>query len=135
MHPLMKYHLMNSPELYDRVFNRAAEQCAALPLDVRAEEDAYVITAAVPGLRAEDVSVEILGQRVTISGDLPAPEAAEKAEWLLRERGYGKFARTLKFAAELDGAHAEAVVKDGVLTLRLPKAEAAKPKQIKVMAK
>lgn len=135
MHPLMKYRLLTSPELYDRVFNRAAEQCATLPLDVRAEGDDYVITAAVPGLRAEDVSVEILGQRVTISGDVPAPEADEKAEWLLRERGYGQFSRTLKFAAELDGAHAEAIVKDGVLTLRLPKAETAKPKQIKVLAK
>lgn len=135
MHPLMKYRLLTNPEMYDRVYSRAAAQCATLPLDVRAEGDDYVLTASVPGLRAEDLSVEILGERVTLAGQIPASEADEKAEWLLRERGYGKFARTLKFAAELDGAHAEATVKDGVLTLRLPKAETAKPKQIKVLAK
>jgi HSP20 family protein len=135
MYPMMKYRLMHTPEMYDRVFNRAATECASLPLDVRAEGDDFVITASVPGLRAEDVSVEVLGERVSIRGEISAPPAAEEAEWFLRERGYGKFARTLKFPAELDGAQAAATVEHGVLTLRLPKAETAKPKQIKVTAK
>jgi HSP20 family protein len=108
---------------------------------VRSEGDDFIITAAVPGLRAEDVQVEVLAERVTLHADIPAP-ATDDAEaklqtvtWLLQERRYGNFTRTLDFPVELDGAHAEAVVENGLLTLRLPKAETAKPKVVKVNAK
>ena len=94
-------------------------EAAALRLDIVASGDEYVVSAAVPGLKAEDLSLEVLGDTVTIRGELPAPEVAEGAETLLHERRTGKFARTVTLPAELDGA----------------KAEAAKPKSIKVLAK
>ena len=59
----------------------------------------------------------------------------EGAETLLHERRYGKFARSVTLPAEVDGAKAEAAIENGVLTLRLPKAETAKPKTIKINAK
>ena len=108
---------------------------AALRLDIVATGDEYVVSAAVPGLKAEDLSLEVLGDTVTIRGELPAPEVKEGAETLLHERRYGKFARTVTLPAELDGAKAEAAIENGVLTLRLPKAETAKPKTIKINAK
>jgi HSP20 family protein len=108
---------------------------AALPLNVVENGDGYVITAAVPGLRAEDLSLEVLSDTVTLRGEIQAPEADEKARWLLRERRFGKFARTLTLPTEVEGAKAEATIDNGVLTVRLPKAEAARPKTIKVAAK
>ena len=108
---------------------------AALPLNVIASGDTYVITAAVPGLKADDLQLEVLGDTVTLRGELPAPEVAEQDQWLLRERRAGKFSRTLTLPTEVDGSQAEANVENGVLTVRLPKAEAAKPKAIKVIAK
>jgi len=110
-------------------------EAAALRLDIVASGDEYVVSAAVPGLKAEELSLEVLGDTVTIRGELPAPEVAEGAESLLHERRYGKFARTVTLPAELDGAKAEATIENGVLTLRLPKAETAKPKTIKISAK
>jgi HSP20 family protein len=106
-----------------------------LPVDVVATEDEFVLTAVVPGLKAEDLSVEILGDTVTLRGDVRAPDYGKDARALLQERVYGEFARRLTLPVELDGAKAEALVENGVLTLRLPKAEAAKPKQIKVTVK
>lgn len=108
---------------------------AALPVDVVANGDDYVITAAVPGLRAEDLHLEVLGETVTIRGEVTAEEEHKQGDWLLRERRFGKFARTLTLPTEVDGAKAEASIENGVLTLRLPKAEAARPKSIKVKAK
>jgi HSP20 family protein len=108
---------------------------AALPLDVMVEGDQYTITAAVPGLRAEDLHLEVLGDTVTIRGEVAVAEKREEARWLLRERRLGKFARTINLPTEVDGSKAEAALENGVLTLSLPKAETAKPKSIKVLAK
>jgi HSP20 family protein len=108
---------------------------AALPLDVWASGDEYVIRATVPGLSAEDVSLEVLGDTITLRGEIAVPEADEQARWLLRERRHGKFARTLTLPTEVDGSKAEATIENGVLTVRLPKAETARPKTIKVAAK
>ncbi len=110
-------------------------EAAALRLDVVASGDEYVITAGVPGLRAEDLSLEVLADTVTIRGELPATELKEGDESLLHERRYGKFARSVTLPTEVDGAKAEATIENGRLTLRLPKAETAKPKTIKINAK
>ena len=121
---------------YDRPYV-ADERAYALPLDVIAKDDEYVITAAVPGLEADDLSVEVLGETVTIRGEIKSEQNGEHAArgYLLQERRYGKFSRTLNFPVELDGAKAEASVENGVLTLRVPKTETAKPKMIKVKAR
>jgi HSP20 family protein len=110
-------------------------EAAALRLDVVASGDEYVISAAVPGLKADDLSLEVLGDTVTIRGELPASEQKEGVEVLLHERRSGKFARSVTLPTEVDGAKAEAAIENGVLTLRLPKAETAKPKTIKISAK
>jgi HSP20 family protein len=119
---------------YDRPYV-ADERAYALPLDVIAKDDEYVITAAVPGLKPDDLSVEVLGETVTIRGEIKSEQNGEQDGYLLQERRYGKFSRTLNFPVELDGAKAEASVENGVLTLRVPKAETARPKMIKVKAK
>lgn len=134
---LRTYRPVVVPEVLDRIYDaRLARRTAqTLPVDVRTEGDDFILTAAVPGLRAEDVQVEVLAERVTLRVEIPAPTADEKANWLLQERRYGTFTRTLDFPVDLDGAKAEALVENGLLSLRLPKAETAKAKVIKVSAK
>jgi len=102
-----------------------------LSVDVRDDEDAYVISALVPGLKAEELNIQILEDVVTVEGEFKADEH----EYLMRELPHGSFRRTLRLPATLDADKAEAKITDGVLTLRLPKAESARPKTIKVAVK
>lgn len=111
------------------------ESAYTLPLDVLAHEDEFVVTAAIPGIKPEDVRVDVLGNTLTISAEWPAPALPDKAAWMVQERPFGKVTRTITFPVELNGSQAEARVEHGVLTLRLPKAEAAKPKSIKVITR
>jgi HSP20 family protein len=104
-----------------------------IPVDVKAEADAYVLTAMIPGVSADDLNIQVVNETVTIQGEIKAAE--EKGDYLLRERPTGNFSRVLTLPDELDAAKAEADVTNGVLTLRIPKAEDAKPKSIKVVAK
>ncbi len=108
---------------------------APLPLDVLDKDDEYIITAAIPSLKPEDVNIEIQNNTVTIRGEVVAPAYDDQAQWVLQERGYGKFSRTLNFTVDLDSVKAEATVENGLLTLRVPKAESAKPRMVKIQAK
>ena len=139
---LTYYRPYRLSEAVNRLFDESvvnpqllSPDAAALRLDIVATGDDYVISAAVPGLRAEDLNLEVLGDTVTIRGELLATEHKDDAEVLLHERRYGKFSRSVTLPTEVDGAKAEATIEDGVLTLRLPKAETAKPKTIKISAK
>ena len=102
-----------------------------LAVDVREEDDAYILNALVPGLKADDLNVQVLEDVVTISGEFKD----EEAEYLMRELPYGSFSRTLRLPVTLDAGKAEAKITDGVLTLRLAKAESALPKTIKISVK
>lgn len=105
-----------------------------IPVDVIVDGEEYLITAFVPGVTAEDVKIEILENVVSISGEF-ASEADEDTSYLLRERPSGEFSRKLRLPKLLDASGAEAEVKDGVMNLRVPLAEEAKAKQIKVKVK
>jgi HSP20 family protein len=102
-----------------------------LAVDVRDENDAYVVSALVPGLKAEELNIQILEDVVTVEGDFKSAEN----EYLVRELPHGSFRRTLRLPVTLDPEKAQAKITDGVLTLRLPKAESARPKTIKVAVK
>ena len=104
-----------------------------LPIDVYSDEDAVVVLASLPGLRAEDVDIVLQGDTVTIQGEAQPPSG--NVQWAVQERPYGKFSRTLTLNVPVDMAKAEAEFENGILTLRLPKAESAKPRQIQVKSK
>lgn len=119
---------------YRRVARRVAcapESERALPVNVREEEQAYVLTALVPGLKAEDLNIQVLEDVVRIEGEYKQDEN----EYLLNELPRGTFRRTLRLPVALNANQAEARITDGVLTLHLPKAESALPKTIKVNVK
>ena len=104
-----------------------------LPLDVYTTPSEIVITANVPGLKPEEVDITLEGDTLAISGEIPAP--LENVEYLFHERGHGKFSRTLTINVPVEHDKAEATFENGVLSIVLPKAEAVKPKTIKVSAK
>lgn len=121
-------------------WNRAMEQWAEaeprvyFPVDVRAEGDDYFITAFLPGVQADNLNVQVINDTITLEGEFKRAED-EKSELLLREIPAGRFFREITLPAALDTGKVEAQLKDGVLTLRVPKAEEARPKSIKVVTK
>jgi len=104
-----------------------------LPLDVYTTPSEIVLTANVPGLKPEDVQVTLEGDTLSIYGEFKAP--MENVEYIFQERSYGKFSRKLTINVPVDANKVEATFDSGVLTVTLPKAEAARPKTIKVEAK
>jgi HSP20 family protein len=85
----------------------------------------------LPGLTPEEVEIQIVNENVSLKGEFKN-ELEEGATYILQERPSGKFFRTVTLSDMLDSAKAEAHMENGILTLRIPKAEAAKPKTIKV---
>lgn len=104
-----------------------------LPVDVYSTPDEIVVTAAVPGVKPENVEISIEGDIVTIKGELPRP--LENTNYIFQERAYGSFIRTLQLNVPIEADKAEAQFDNGLLTLTLPKAEAIKPRTIKVQTK
>lgn len=89
-----------------------------------------VIRTELPGLRPEDIAIQCERNTLTISGERK-PEQAEGG-YHRRERAAGKFSRSIRLPGDLEPSRAEASFRHGVLTLRIPRAEAAKPRQIAV---
>ena len=103
-----------------------------LPLDVMEDQDGYVIQASLPGLKPEDVQINLQGDTLSIRGQV-SQTAEEKAKtYLLRERQQTTYARAVTLPGPVDADHATAQFEHGVLTLTLPKAEAARPKTIRI---
>jgi len=92
-----------------------------------------VIRAELPGVKPESLSVTVERRRLTLSGERTT-EGPANGGYHRRERTWGKFARSMELPADLDVDRAEATFRSGVMTLRIPRAEAAKPRQINVKA-
>jgi HSP20 family protein len=104
----------------------------ALPLDVRETENEFVIQASLPGVKPDDVQITVHGETVTIRGETKSEADKKGEQWHLRERRLGAFQRSLALTSPVDSEKAQAHFEHGVLTLTLPKSEAAKPRQIKI---
>lgn len=128
------FYITTAPRRYARRWVARPMETDAprpLPVDLREQEQAYLLTAYVPGLKAEEVNIQILEDTVTIEGKYGQHEG----QALLCELPAGSFRRALRLPTALDASQAEARIENGVLTLRLPKAESARPRVIKVAAK
>jgi HSP20 family protein len=111
----------------------SSEREMLLAVDVRAVDDAYDITALVPGLDAEDLDIEVLNNTVTIRGEFK-PCSEEQVKYLVCELPSGRFSRVISLPTATDTSKVEASIKNGVLSLHVPKAEADRPKAIKVIS-
>ncbi len=101
-------------------------------VDVYQTPDEVVVKASLPGVKAEDVNIDITGDTLTIKGETKAEEEVKRENYIYQERRYGAFSRTVALPTGLKLDKAEATMADGVLTLTIPKAEEVKPKQIKI---
>jgi HSP20 family protein len=111
-----------------------AESDVFFPVDVKTSDDSFEVTALLPGLKAEDISIQVVNETITLQGEFKS-SVDEKANYLMQEIPAGKFCRTINLPDVLDASKADAEMKDGMLTLRVPKAEEAKPKTVKITVK
>ena len=103
-------------------------------LDITTTPDELVVKASLPGWKPEDVDITLTGSTLTISGEMREETRREEESWVLNEIRRGSFSRTLELPEGLMGDKATATHEHGILTLRIPKAEEVKPKQIKITA-
>lgn len=119
------YAIAHTPYVLRRYAYEAAH---SLPIELRDEGEFYLLRAFVPGLTAEDLNIQALEDVISIEGTYKAAEEG----CLLNELPAGAFRRVLRLPDMLDPEKAEAQVENGVLNLKLPKAETSRPKSIKV---
>jgi HSP20 family protein len=101
-------------------------------MNVTEDPDNYYVRAELPGIKADELNISITGTSLTVAGERTIPSENEKARYHRREREAGKFSRVTSLPSAVDTSKVEARCIDGVLTVVLPKAEVAKPKQIAV---
>ncbi len=119
-------HMVRFPENWEMEDNQVF-----FPVDVREKNDEFIITAMLPGLKPEDVDIQIVNETVSLKGEFKN-DFDEEATYIIQERPSGKFFRSIAMSDMMDASKADAHMENGILTLRIPKAEEAKPKTIKV---
>jgi HSP20 family protein len=103
-------------------------------MNVTEDQDNYYVRAELPGLKADELEISVTVDTLAISGERKLPGEDEKAQYHRRERDEGKFSRIVNLPAQIDVDGVKAGCTDGVLEVRLPKAETVKPKRIAVKA-
>jgi HSP20 family protein len=108
----------------------------AFPIDIRESDDKqqYILEANVAGFKPEEIEITSTGDTITIHAAKKGEEKTEKAGYVRRERYMGEISRTVTLPSHIDADKIQATCDQGVLTLRIPKAEGAKSKQIPVKA-
>jgi HSP20 family protein len=105
------------------------------PADVIATDEGVMVYMDLPGVSGEQVDIELENDMLTIRGERPFPYGQDGGRGTRRiERGFGQFERTLRVPRGLDPDAVTASLKDGVLTLQIPKPESLKPRKIQVQA-
>jgi HSP20 family protein len=115
-----------------RSFASGFDQTNQLPVDVTRTADTLVVEAALPGIKPEDVDITVEDNTLSIRGDFSDERRTGEGESLVSEIRRGTFARTISLPTGLEPDKATATFEHGVLTLRIPKAESVKPRQIRI---
>jgi HSP20 family protein len=111
----------------------SAWQGVAWPaIDIADHEHEYLIIAEIPGCRIEDIDLSVSSNILTISGEKKQEQEANEKGYYHVERSFGSFRRDLNLAGDVDIAKIDAECKNGILTVKLPKTEKAKPAKIKI---
>jgi len=104
-------------------------------VDVAEHDDVYVVKVELPGVNKDDVKVTIESNILTIRGEKKQEKEVKKENYHRVERSYGSFQRSFTLPSTVKSDKIDAAYKDGILTIAVPKAEEAKPKQIDVKVK
>jgi HSP20 family protein len=120
----------------DQVFGDASQRrdsAGVFPLtNLTEDKNKYYIRAELPGVKGEELDIQVTGKNLAISGERKIAAAEEGARYHRREREAGSFSRMIGLPGEIDADNVEANLENGILTIAISKAEIAKPKQISV---
>lgn len=124
--------------MFDNAFDRQLEdwepEAWSIPLDVVENDDAFVLTASLPGIDPDDLGITFDNNTLTIQGEVKKDEEIEEGRYHLRERSYGRFTRSITLPRNVDADRIEANYEKGVLSLQIPKTEEAKPRRIAIQS-
>jgi HSP20 family protein len=116
----------------DLDFNLDLQSAFTPSFDIRETPDAYVFEADLPGIKREDVELNLTGNRISITGKREAKTRKEGENCFMMERSYGSFTRSFNLPDGVDPNRVSADLKEGVLTLVLPKVPEVQPKKIEI---
>jgi HSP20 family protein len=143
MRPRMLSDLPSLRDAIDRLFDEsftvprewiAAERFDRPAIDAYTTPEAFVVKAAMPGIKPEEIHTTVSGDVLTVEGKFREESKREEQGYLYRELSRGELRRSISLPPGLKTDAAEAAYADGILTLTIPKAQASKPREIKVKA-
>jgi len=131
--------MLNLRRTVDRLFDNASPDREwgqspmwGLAVDVVENKDDFIVKASVPGIHPDDLDISYADDTLTIKGDIKSDNEVKEDQYHLRERRFGSFIRSISLPTKVKGDAIEASYQNGVVTLRLPKAEEVKPKRIAI---
>ena len=122
--------------LFNTLFDRSASEARSWtpPMDLVEAEDHFLLRADLPGMREEDVNIEVRDNTLRISGERKAEHEQRERGWYRLERQFGKFSRALTLPEGINPDSIEASFDHGVLEVKIPKPEERKPRRIEIKA-
>ena len=136
--------MMTLREAMDRLFDDAFTRplsvrdgwsMASPAIDMYQTDNEVVVRASIPGIKAEEVQINVTGDILTLKGEASQEEDRKERSWHIREQRFGSFERSIVLPTDVKSDQAEAVFENGILTITLPKADEVKPKTINIKAK
>jgi HSP20 family protein len=131
--------MLNLRRTVDRLFDNASQDHDwaqstpwGLAVDVVENKDDFIVKASVPGINPDELDISYVEDTLTIKGEIKSENEVKENQYHLRERRYGTFSRSVTLPTKIKGDAIEASYQNGVITLRLPKAEEVKPKRIAI---
>jgi HSP20 family protein len=131
--------MLNLRRTVDRLFDNASPDREwaqsimwGLAVDVVENKDDFIVKASVPGINPDDLDISYADDTLTIKGEITSDNEVKENQYHLRERHFGSFSRSISLPTKIKGDAVEASYQNGVVTLRLPKAEEVKPKRITI---
>jgi HSP20 family protein len=104
------------------------------PINLYKDENGFIVRAEIPGVDPKAIDLEVTGDTLTLRGERPAPTIPEGSSYHRRERDFGRFRRSLTLPEMVDSSKVTASCNDGVLEIRLPHSEQARPRHVAVKA-
>jgi HSP20 family protein len=134
--------MMSLRDAMDRLFDDAFTRPLSLrdgwsvpAIDMYQTDDEIVVKAALPGIKADEVQINVTGEVLTLKGEVKHEEEKQEKAWHIREQRFGSFERSVVLPTDVVADKAKADFENGILTITLPKAEEVKPKAISIKAR
>jgi len=134
--------MMSLRDAMDRLFDDAFTHPLSLrdnwsvpAIDMFQTDDKIVVKAALPGMKSDEVQINITGEVLTLKGEIQRNQEMEEKAWHMREQRFGSFERSIALPTDVVADKAKADFENGILTITLPKAEEVKPKTISIKTK